>query len=52
MLSIGWGYFSIGTVLETIFASAGDVERVKKLFLDSGHDIKNVKFLEAKAGGS
>ena len=37
------------TSLETVYVSLGDVDRIKKLFLDSGYDIKNVKFLEAKA---
>ena len=67
MLSFGSGYFMIEalmafigkaafapyiTPLKTVYISAGDVERVKKLFLDSGHDIKDIKFLELKADGS
>ena len=41
-----------GTALETVYVSPGDAERIKDMFLDSGHDIKNVKFLEMKEDGS
>jgi len=34
------------SVLGTVYVSAGDIERVKKLLLDSGHEIEGVEFLE------
>ena len=53
-VTIPTGVTSIGTLafastaLETVYVAVGDAERVKKLFLDSGLDIKGIKFLELK----
>ena len=36
------------TALKSVYVSDGDANRVKKLFLDSKHDIKGVNFIESK----
>ena len=47
--NIGDGAFDFDdTALRTVYVSVGDVDRVKKLLLDSGQDIDDVKFEEVK----
>ncbi len=38
--------------LKTVYVSAGDTDRVKNLFVDSGHDITDIEFIESKADDS
>ena len=40
------------TALKSVYVSTGDADRVKKLFLDSKHDIKDIRFIESKTDGS
>ncbi len=49
--SIGKLAFST-KALKSVYVSVGDIDRVKKLFLDSGHDIKDIEFVEPEDGGS
>ena len=47
--NIGDGAFDFDdTALRTVYVSVGDVDRIKKLLLDSGQDIDDVKFEEVK----
>ena len=47
--SIGKGAFP--SVPLTVSVAPGDVERVKKLFADSGHEIDGIEFVEREADG-
>ena len=49
--SIGEHAFS-DKVLKSVYVSAGDTDRVKNLFVDSGHDITDIEFIESKTDGS
>lgn len=48
VIRVGKRAFPI-TGLKMVYAEPGDVDRVKKLFVDSGHDIANIEFMEGKA---
>lgn len=47
VMSIGEGAFR-STALKTVYVAPGDVERIKKLFVDSGHKIDSIEFVERK----
>lgn len=51
IVNIGKDAF-VNTTLKTVYVSAGDTDRVKKLFVDSGHDITDIEFIESKADDS
>ena len=51
IIDIGKDAF-VNTTLKTVYVSAGDTDRVKKLFVDSGHDITDIEFIESKADDS
>lgn len=46
--SIGVGAFSC-ELLKTVYVAPGGADRIKKLFVDSGHDISNIEFVEREA---
>ena len=49
--SIGKHAFS-NKALKSVYVSARDTDRIKKLFVDSGHYIKDIEFVESEDDGS